>query len=108
MQSVEICDADIYLIFCPLCGKPSFTNERDVNPCPNLIFVSSNETPGEPWYIHPSIPHNIVEPAGDEVTVVDALNRAFPENDKILFNLSESLPAALDVYLLYSVDPLTS
>ena len=106
MQSVEICDSDINLLYCPFCGMAAFTAEREVQPCPHMVFVSSNETPEDPWYIHPSIPPRSLEQNDDEVTIVDALNRAFPEDDKILFILSESPPAALDIYLLYSTDPL--
>jgi hypothetical protein len=108
MQSVDICDSETNILYCPFCGMAAFTDDREVQACPHMVLVSSNETPDAPWYVHPSISLASLKPNDDEVTVVDTLNRAFPEDDKILFILSDPLPAALSVYLMYSTESLES
>lgn len=98
MQTVSINDASV-LLHCMCCGTQSLPADGPVRPCPHLMYVSSNATPDEPWFVDGSVSQVHVECYED--SVVQSLRKKFRSSEFVLFRVSEPSPAGLEVYVVY-------
>ena len=99
MQVIDLVDPDLVTVFCPFCGTQTLSDEGEPVPCAHLVYVSSSETPDDPWY---ETSHPCRYEGDEEDSIVDMLAGSFPSADHVLFLLSSPAPAGLEVYVLYT------
>ena len=102
MQTIDISNPAIITVHCPFCGTQTISHEGEPVACPHLVYVSSSETPDDPWFEKNNLA--AYEPEEGE-SVIDGLEKGYPSSDYILFLLSEPPPAGLELYVLYTHSP---
>ena len=99
MQRIEILDPDQATLYCPFCGTNTLTTDGETRPCDHLLYVSSSETPDDPWFSAEAA-MGLDDPEYED-HVVNRLEKRFPGSEAVLFFLSQPAPACLEVYVLY-------
>lgn len=70
----------------------------------HLLYVSSNETSYEPWFVHHESVDGEFEESEEVDSVVDWLEKKFAGDDSvILFRLSAPSIRSLEVWVVYQV-----
>lgn len=106
MQTIDICDPDLEHLYCPICGTHTLSPDApQTAPCAHLVYVTCSDTPDDPWYLREGLKVELPE---DCESIPQALAPRFPDNTYLLFLISSPAPAGLEVYVVYSYQPVTS
>lgn len=102
MQIVEMLTGDDVTLHCPKCGTKSMTDKGEITACEHLLYVSSSETPHDPWYKDESVSLPNDDESLDKHEVA-LLGEVYPGNQTLLFLMAAPAPSGMELYVVYDI-----